>query len=178
MSARVREVRWTDPRTLISAAPALSGLEFLRAIVRGDLPLPPIGDLLDFGPVVAEAGRVVFEGRTAETHLNPMGALHGGFLATLLDSAMSCAVLTTLPAGATCPTLELHVNFVRALREDAGLLRAEGRVLHRGSRTATAEGKLTDSEGRLCAHGTTTVLLLGLPEPSQQEDLNSKGPRP
>lgn len=165
MSARVREVRWTDPRTLIAAAPGLSGLDFLRAIVRGELPRPPIGDLLDFGPVVVEEGRVVFEGRAGEAHLNPLGALHGGFIATLLDSAMSCAVFTTLPAGASCPTLELHVNFVRALREDAGLLRAEGRLLHRGSRTATAEGRLTDPEGRLCAHGTTTVLLLGLPEP-------------
>jgi uncharacterized protein (TIGR00369 family) len=165
MSERRREVRWSDPRSLTAAAAGRSGLEFLRAMARGDLPRPPIGDLLDFGLIEVEEGRVVFEGRAAEPHLNPLGALHGGYLATLLDSAMSCAVYTTLPAGASCPTLELHVNFVRALNEDAGCLRAEGRMLHRGSRTATAEGRLTDPSGRLCAHGTTTLLLLGLPEP-------------
>jgi uncharacterized protein (TIGR00369 family) len=164
MSDRSREVRWHDPGTLLAAAPRLSGLEFLRAIVRGELPRPPIGDLLDFGPAAVEEGRVTFEGTVREEHLNPMAVVHGGYVATLLDSAMSCAVLTTLPVGASCTTLELHVNFVRALRKDAGRLVAEGRVVHRGSRTATAEGRVKDAEGRLCAHGTTTLLLLGLPE--------------
>jgi uncharacterized protein (TIGR00369 family) len=166
MSDRSRSVRWQDPSALLAAAPCLSGLEFLRAIARGDLPRPPFGALLDFGPVEVEEGRVTFEGTAGEEHLNPLGVVHGGFVATLLDSAMACAVQSTLPVGVACTTLELKVNFVRALRADAGRLVADGRVLHRGSRTATAEGRVTDAVGRLCAHGTTTILLLGPPERS------------
>lgn len=147
----------------------LSGLEFLREILRGERPGPAIGKTLGFTLTSVEEGLVAFEGQASEAVLNPMGVLHGGFAATLLDSAMACAVQSTLPAGAACTSLEMKVNFVRALTAQAGLLRAEGRIVHRGSRTATAEGRLTDPEGRLCAHGTTTLLLLGLPERSPGE---------
>jgi uncharacterized protein (TIGR00369 family) len=147
----------------------VSGLEFLREILRGERPGPAIGKTMGFGLALVEEGHVVFEGRASEAVLNPMGVLHGGFAATLLDSAMACAVQSTLPAGASCTSLEMKVNFIRALSAQAGLLRAEGRIVHRGSRTATAEGRLTDPEGRLCAHGTTTLLLLGLPARSPGE---------
>lgn len=147
----------------------VSGLEFLRQILRGERPGPAIGRTLGFVLASVEEGCVAFEGEASEAVLNPMGVLHGGFAATLLDSAMACAVQSTLPAGVACTSLEMKINFVRALTAGAGRVRAEGRVIHRGSRTATAEGRLTDPEGRLCAHGTTTLLLLGLPEPGPGE---------
>jgi uncharacterized protein (TIGR00369 family) len=151
----------------MSAPP--SGLEFLRQILRGERPGPAIGKTLGFGLATAEEGFVAFEGEASEAVLNPMGVLHGGFAATLLDSAMACAVQSTLPAGVVCTSLEMKINFVRALTARAGRVRAEGRIVHRGSRTATAEGRLTDPEGRLCAHGTTTLLLLDQPDPGPGE---------
>ncbi len=154
----------TDER--LPAPLTASGLEFLRSILRGESPGAAIGDTLGFRLVEVDEGRVVFEGETSASVMNPMGVVHGGFAATLLDSAMACAVQSTLPPGTGCTSLELKVNFVRALLVDAGRLRAEGHVVHRGSRTATAEGRMTDAAGRLCAHGTTTLLLLDSPQKS------------
>ena len=138
----------------------LTGLEFLRAMASGELPRAPIGELMDMFELEVEHGHVVFHGRPGAQHYNPIGVVHGGFAATLLDSSMACAVHSTLPAGVGYTTLELKVNFVRALTAGTGLVHSVGEVVHRGSRVATAQGRLEDAEGRLYAHGTTTCLIL------------------
>ncbi|MGO8949973.1 MAG: PaaI family thioesterase, partial [Ktedonobacterales bacterium] len=107
-----------------------------------------------------DEGRALFVVQPAEYHYNPIGVVHGGLAATLLDSAMSCAIQTTLPAGVGYTTLEIKVNFVRPITLDSGELRCEGKVVHGGSRTATAEGQLLDQAGKLYAHGTTTCIIL------------------
>ena len=138
----------------------LSGLDILRGLRDGTLPPPPMGRLLGFGLEEVEEGRVVFAAVPGGQHYNPIGTVHGGFAATLLDSCMACAVQSTLARGFGYTTLELKVNLVRAMTEDTGPVRAEGRVLHAGRRVATAEGRLTDAAGRLLAHGTTTCLVI------------------
>jgi uncharacterized protein (TIGR00369 family) len=158
---RTRTITWADPVQYAERLATLSGLEAMQAIVDGDVPPPPIGQLLDFRPVEVSDGRAVFEVQPAEFHYNPIGVVHGGLALTLLDSAMGCAIHTTLPAGTAYTTLEVNANLVRAITRDGGLLRCVGTVLHRGRRQATAEGKLVDAEsGKLFAHGTTTCLVL------------------
>jgi len=139
-----------------------SGLEFLQAIAGGELPAPPIGALLGFLPVEAEPGRVVFQGTPGPQHFNPLGTVHGGYAATLLDSCVACAVQTMLPAGKAYTTLELKVNFIRALTDKAGPVRAEGKVVSVGGQIGIAEGRLTDSAGKLYAFATTTCLIFAL----------------
>jgi uncharacterized protein (TIGR00369 family) len=138
----------------------VTGLEFLRAIASGELPGAPIADLLGFAPVEAEEGRVVFAAVPEQRHYNPIGTVHGGLAATLLDSAMGCAVHSTLPAGVGYTTLELKVNFVRPITTETGRILCEGTVVHRGGRVATAEGRVfAEADGALLAHGTTTCLI-------------------
>ena len=137
----------------------MSGLELLNAMIAGKLPGPPIMELLDFNLTEVEAGRAVFEGVPQFRHYNPLGTVHGGYTATLLDSCMGCAVHTTLPKGIGYTTLEFKVSLIRALTKDTGLVRAEGKVLNAGRRAATAEGRVTDGKGRLLAHATTTCLI-------------------
>ena len=144
----------------MSQAVELSGLDTIRAIFAGELPPPPIAELMGFRGVEAEPGRAVFEILPGEQHYNPIGSVHGGVALTLLDSAMGCAVHTLLEAGVGYTTLEVKANFVRPITADTGLIRCEGLVLHRGSRVATAEGRVTDAAGRLLAHGTITCLIL------------------
>jgi uncharacterized protein (TIGR00369 family) len=136
-----------------------SGLEFFEAIFAGELPRPPIGDTLDFLPIRIERGVAVFQGRPQLRHYNPLGSVHGGWFATLLDSAMGCAVHSTLPAGKGYTTLELKVNIVRPLTDAIPFVRAEGRLVHAGRQIATAEGRLAGADGKLYAHGTTTCLI-------------------
>lgn len=136
-----------------------SGIEVFRALLGGTLPRPPIGDTLDFVLVHAEPGRAVFQGRPGPRHLNPLGTVHGGWFATLLDSALGCAVHTQLPAGKSYTTLELKINVVRPLTGRGELVRAEGKVIHLGRQTATAEARLVGPDGKLYAHGTTTCLV-------------------
>jgi uncharacterized protein (TIGR00369 family) len=157
--ARTRTVSWEDPRALAEAGRGLSGLAYLRKIAAGELPRPPFGALLDFGLSELEEGRAVFTVEPAEYHYNPIGVVHGGLAATLLDSAMGCAVHSTLPAGAGYTTLEIKVNYVRALTAETGTVRCEATVIHVGGRTATAEGRVLDANGKLYAHGTTTCLI-------------------
>ena len=140
---------------------SVSGLEFLRRVAAGALPAPPIAETLDFALRAVEHGRVVFAGTPAFRFYNPLGAVHGGWAAALLDSCMGCAVHSALEAGQGYTTLELKVNFVRALSEHTGEIEAEGRLLHAGRRVATAEGRLRGADGTLYAHGTTTCLILG-----------------
>lgn len=156
---RTRTVSWEDPRELAEAARGLTGLEYLRKIVAGELPRPPMGALMDFGLAELEEGRAVFTVEPAEYHYNPIGVVHGGLAATLLDSAMGCAVHSTLPAGAGYTTLEIKVNYVRPMTAETGEVRCEARVIHVGGRTATAEGKVIDAAGKLYAHGTTTCII-------------------
>ena len=137
----------------------LSGMQVFEAMMAGRLPAPPIGQTLDFELVQVEPGMAVFQGRPGPAHYNPMGTVHGGWFATLLDSAVGCAVHSTLPAGKAYTTLELKINIVRALSERVPLVRAEGRVVHGGSQVATAEGRLVGPDGKLYAHASTTCLV-------------------
>jgi uncharacterized protein (TIGR00369 family) len=135
------------------------GLGFLQAIIDGTLPQPPIGETLGFHLVEAEPGRAVFAGTPEFRHYNPIGTVHGGFAATLLDSALACAIATTMKKGDVWTTLELKLNYVRAMTTETGVVRAEGRVIHRGRSVATSEGDIKDAAGRLYAHATTTCMI-------------------
>lgn len=140
-----------------------SGLEMFEAMLAGSLPGALIGRTLDFILVEAEFGRAVFQGRPGPAHYNPMGVVHGGWFATLLDSALGCAVGSTLPAGKGYTTAELKINIVRPLTDKMPMVRAEGRVIHGGARMATADGRLTGADGKLYAHGSTTCFLFDTP---------------
>lgn len=137
----------------------LSGLEVLQAIFDGELPPPPIGETLDFLPIHMERGKAVFQGRPSKKHYNPLGSVHGGWFATLLDSAVGCAIHSTLEAGQGYTTLELKVNYIRPLTIDVTLVRAEGQIIHVGRQTATAEGRIVGPDGKLYAHASTTCLI-------------------
>jgi uncharacterized protein (TIGR00369 family) len=141
----------------------MAGVDFLRAIMRGELPLPPICKVLGFEPVEMDVGRAVFEGTPRGDFYNPLGTVHGGYAATLLDSAMGCAVHSTLKPGIGYTTLEFKINFVRPLSDATGTVRAEARLIHAGTTIGTAEGRLLDGRGRLFAHATTTCLIFALP---------------
>lgn len=141
---------------------ALSGLAFMRGIADGRLPRPPISELMGFDAAEVEEGRIVFLGTPGPQHYNPIGSVHGGYAATLLDSCMGCAVHSSLPAGMGYTTLELKVSYLRAMTIDTGVVRAEGRVLSSGRRAAFAEGSLTDQKGRILGHATTTCLIFPL----------------
>ena len=140
-----------------------SGLEFFQAMANGQLPIPPIGQTLNFIAVEIELGRAVFQGQPKFEHYNPIGTVHGGWIATLLDSALGCAVHSALPAGKAYTTLELKVNYVKALSEKVPLVRAEGKVIHVGGRVATADGRLVGPDGALYAHAVTTCLVFDVP---------------
>ena len=135
------------------------GIGFLKAMIEGAIPQPPMCELLGFRLVEVENGSAAFEGTPGVQHYNPFGVVHGGLAATMLDSALGCAVHSTLPAGDGFTTLELKVNLVRAIGKDTGPLRAEARILHRGRTVATAEADLKDAEGKLYAHATTTCMI-------------------
>lgn len=136
-----------------------SGLELFAAMFAGGLPTPPIGMTMDFIAVEVTRGRAVFQGRPGRAHYNPLGTVHGGWFATLLDSAVGCAVHSTLPAGKAYTTVELKVNFVRALTDRVPLVRAEGQVIHAGRSLATADGRLYGADGTLYAHASTTCFI-------------------
>jgi uncharacterized protein (TIGR00369 family) len=151
----VQAARTLPPETLMT----MSGLEFIRAIIDGRHPRPSIATLIGFNIVEAEEGRVVFSGTPNGDHLNPMGVVHGGYAATLLDSCMTCAVQSTLKPGLAVTTLDLVVHFTRAATPQSGELRAEGKTVHVGRQFGTAEGRLTDPKGRIIAHATTSCLI-------------------
>lgn len=138
----------------------MSGLEFVRGLLSGSLPLNTMAKTLGYDIVEAEEGRVVIAAMPSTAHLNPNGTIHGGVAATLLDSCMGLAVRTVLPKGVGSTTLEFKMSFLRPITTESGLLRAEGKVLMVGRRTGAAEGRLTGSDGRLLVHGTTTCLNL------------------
>jgi len=157
---RSRTITWADPFALPKATAGKSGLDALREVFEGRLPPPPIAETMGFTAVQVEEGKAVFEGEPAEYLYNPIGVVHGGFAMTLLDSAMGCAVHSTLKVGERYTTLEVKTNFVRPITVDTGRVRCEGVVIHRGGTIATAEGKLIAIDsGKLLAHGTTTCLI-------------------
>jgi uncharacterized protein (TIGR00369 family) len=136
-----------------------TGLEMLEAMMRGELPFPPICQTLDFLLVEVSFGKAVFQGAPQFGHYNPMGSAHGGWFATLLDSALGCAVQSTMPVGRGYTTVELHMNIVRAATQATGPLRASAQVIHGGRQMATAEARLAAADGKLYAHATTTCLV-------------------
>ena len=144
----------------------LNGLQLMQAMLAGELPYPPMAQTLDFMLVEVDTGRAVFQGTPGAAHLNPMGSVHGGWFATLLDSALGCAVQTALPAGKAYTTLELKVNLIRALTPKVMRVRAEGRTIHVGGQTATADARLVGPDGKLYAHASTTCLVFDLRPPS------------
>lgn len=160
---RERTFTWSDPALTATAARGLSGLALLRGLRDGSVAAAPVGALIGMSFTEVDPGRVVMQLAPAEYHYNPIGTMHGGILATLLDSVMGCAVHSTLAAGRAYTTLEIKVNYLRAVTIDSGLLTAEGKVVHAGRRSGVAEGKVTDASGRLCATASTTCLVFDLP---------------
>jgi uncharacterized protein (TIGR00369 family) len=158
---RTRTYEWDDPSIVARAAGERSGLEVMRALLAGELPTPPIAHTLGFRLVEVDRGRAVFEVRAAEYMYNPIGSVHGGVYATLLDSAAGCAVHTMLPAGTRYTSLDLSVKFLRAMTSESGTVRCIGSVIHLGSRTALAEARMVDESDRLLATATSTCLVLG-----------------
>jgi uncharacterized protein (TIGR00369 family) len=158
-AVRTRTFTWEDPTVAAEAARTMSGLDYLHASLSGALPAPPMLYLMGMEAVEFEKGRAVFAVEPAEYHYNTIGSVHGGLACTLLDSAMGCAVHTTLPAGAGYATLELKVNLVRPLTIETGRVLCVGTVIHVGGRIATAEARIEDTEGVLYAHATSTCMI-------------------
>jgi uncharacterized protein (TIGR00369 family) len=149
--------------TPLATMAKMSGLDFMQALRDGKLPAPPIMKLMGIALTEVEHGLAVFEAIAKFDYYNPIGSVHGGFIATMMDSALGCCVHTTLPAGQGYTTLEFKVSFIRAVTDKTGPLRVEGRVLNVGRRAATSEARMTDTQGRLLAHATTTCLVFDLP---------------
>lgn len=168
-------VTWEDPRVGVEEAAQMSGLEYLRALSQGELPSPPMAELVGFDISEIEEGRVVFECTPAEYHYNPIGAVHGGLACTLFDSAMGCAVHTLLPAGVGYTTVELKVNFLRPITLKTGRLLCEGTTIHVGSRIATAEARLLDTSDKLYGHATTTCMIFRSDGAEQSQPSTGKG---
>jgi len=158
---RERSFTWTDPAASAQAGAALAGLEYMQAIVDGSVPEPPIARTLGFRVIEVEHGRAVFALEPAEWMYNPIGSVHGGVAATLLDSCMGCAVHTTLEPGVGYTTTDLQVRYLRGMSVETGRVLAEGHVVHAGRRTATAEGRLfVEADETLLAHGSTGCVIL------------------
>lgn len=138
---------------------AMSGIEMLEAMIAGKLPRAPMSETLDFLLLHVSHGHAVFQGHPHFKHYNPLGGVHGGWFATILDSALGCAVQSTLPKGKGYTTMEFKVNLVRALTESVPVVRAEGRIVHSGRQSATADARLSGPDGKLYAHATTTCLV-------------------
>jgi uncharacterized protein (TIGR00369 family) len=147
----------------VEARRVMSGLEFFRKMLAGDVPPPPMIDLLGIRLAEVEEGRVVFVTQCDERFYNGTGVAHGGFAATVLDTALGCAINSAMPAGRRFTTLELKVNFTRPITKEAGPLQCEASVIHVGGRTATSEGRIVDRHGKLYAHGTTTCIVVDAP---------------
>ena len=158
--SRSLTVTWQDPLAAFAAGKGLSGLDYMNEMIAGRIPPPPIAQLMGFRIAQVGEGLAVFECEPGEQHYNPIGVVHGGLAMTLLDSAMGCCVHTRLPANVGYTTLEAKVNLVRAITSKTGTIRATGKVIHFGSKTATAEGRIEDAAGKLFAHGTTTCIIL------------------
>lgn len=156
-------VTWRRPNADLSALAGLTGLDFLRRMLTDPDAGPPIAALVNMRAVRFDLGMAVFEATPGECHYNPLGTVHGGWASTVLDSALGCAVHSALPAGSAYTTLELKVNLVRVITARTGTLTCEGRTIHVGARTATADARLFGADGKLYAHGSTTCMIFPLP---------------
>ncbi|MER6675149.1 PaaI family thioesterase [Streptomyces sp. NPDC000983] len=163
---RTRTYEWEDPSITATAVGSASGLELLREMIAGRLPTPPIAATLDFTLDEVEEGGAVFSMTPGEEHYNPIGSVHGGVYATLLDSAAGCAVQSTLPPGMGYTSLDLTVKFLKRITADTGRVRAVGTVVSRGRQTALAEARLLDERGRLLAHATSSCMIFPVPAPT------------
>jgi uncharacterized protein (TIGR00369 family) len=161
MSDTASKVAYGVTPTQVMAS--MAGIDFVRAMFAGKLPTPPIMQTVEPFDSTADPGVVAFHSIPGFRHYNPIGSVHGGYAATLLDSAMGLAVQSMLPPGTGYTTLEFKLSFIRGMTKDTGTVRSEGRTLHVGRRTATAEARITDSKGRLLAHATTTCLVFEIP---------------
>jgi uncharacterized protein (TIGR00369 family) len=157
--SRSRTFEWQDPALSVAALAGKSGLAFLRSMIAGEIPMPPIAQALGFALTAAEEGFARFESAPAEYQYNPMATVHGGVVCTLLDSAMGCAVMTTLDPDTAYTTAQLAVHLTRPITIATQRMIAEAKIVHRGNRIATAEGRLLDERGRVLAHGTTTCAI-------------------
>jgi uncharacterized protein (TIGR00369 family) len=160
---RERFIHWDDPRALAEAGRTMSGRDFLDAVLRGELPPPPICHLVDFTFERIDDGRVEMVLTPQESQYNPIGSVHGGIIATVLDSVMGCAVHTKLPLGHAYTTLEIKVNYLRGVNRETGPMTAIGRVIHLGRQTAMAEASLSNASGKLFAQASTTCLIFDVP---------------
>jgi uncharacterized protein (TIGR00369 family) len=165
---RTKTITWHDPAEAAALSAGLSGLEILHRISSGLIPAPPAASLVGFEPSLVMPGRVVFAYEPREEHYNTLGAVHGGILTTVLDTVMGCAVSSKLEPGIAPVTIELKTSFVHPVTLGSGILRAEGAVVHPGSRVATAEARLEGEDGTLYAHASSTWLISNVAEKKQQ----------
>ena len=161
---RTRTVTWKDPALGAEAAASLTGVEWLRAMARGEAPAPPLVLLLGFSLETIVEGEVTVTVEPAEFHYNPLGVAHGGLAAALFDSALGCAVQSLLPPASAAPTMQLQINYIRPITISTGKLLCTGRVVHIGRRSALAEGRLTDTAGKLHAHATGSFVVRKIDE--------------
>ncbi|MEU0210980.1 PaaI family thioesterase [Streptomyces canus] len=162
---RTRTYQWDDPAISAEAAGRMAGIDFLREVQAGRLPPAPISRTVDFALDEVEPGRAVFSLTPGEEHYNPIGSMHGGVFATLLDSAAGCAVQTLLPQGMAYTSLDLTVKFLRRVTVDSGPVRAIGTVINKGRQTALAQAQLVDEADRLLAHATSSCMIFPVPAP-------------
>jgi uncharacterized protein (TIGR00369 family) len=160
---RTRTIRWDDPMIGAARAATMTGIDYLQAMIDGEVPPPPIVALMDMTLTSVAKGTATFVCEPNESHYNPIGSVHGGFVCTALDSAAGCAVQTTLPAGVGYTSLEIKVSYLRAVSATTGALTVVGTVVKPGSRVAFAEAVVTDSEGRVVATASSTLLVFPLP---------------
>ena len=162
MSERSKTITWQDPMIGAQAMTTMSGLDYMRALLAGDYPPPPILEVMNLNLESVDVGTVTFTAQPDESHYNPIGAVHGGFACTVLDSVAGCAVQTTLPHGFGYTSLEIKVNYLAAITATTGPLTAVGTVIKPGKRVAFAEGVLTDSSGKVVATASSTLLVFPL----------------
>ena len=159
-SDRSRTYKWDDPKAGAVAGRKLSGLDYMRGVQSGAQPAPPIAATLNFSLLSVDEGDVVFACTPSEIHYNPIGMVHGGLAATLIDSATGCAVHTQLPVGVGYTTINLSVDYIKAITEDAGEIRCRGKVVKSGGRVAIADATVTDAKGTVYARGSATCLII------------------
>ncbi|WP_332644917.1 PaaI family thioesterase [Aeromicrobium sp.] len=159
LEQKSKTITWVDPHPQAAAALTMSGLDYLQAMIDGKLPAPPIASHINLEIASVAPGEAVMAATPDESHYNPIGSVHGGFFATLLDSVCGCAVQTTLPVGTAYTSLDLNVSFLRGITSDTGRVVAHGRVTKPGSRAAFVEADIRDSDGRLLATATSTCLI-------------------
>lgn len=172
---RKRTFSWDNPKVTARDGATISGLDYLKAIKAGEQSPPPVAMLMGYRIADVDEGFAAFELDPGEYHYNPFSTVHGGVLSTLLDSAMTASVMTTLPKGVACATVEIKVNFIRPVSQETGLIRCEARPIHVGKRLATVDGRITDKEGRLLAHGVSTCSIFKALGKSHEKTDPSKG---